>query len=34
MIKALSKLDINENFLHITRGINEKPTANIIFNSD
>ena len=33
-IKTLNKLGIEGNFLNIVRGINEKPIANIILNSE
>jgi hypothetical protein len=34
MIKALRKLGIEEMYLNIVKAIHEKPTANIILNSE
>jgi hypothetical protein len=34
MIKALRKLGIEREYLHIIKAIYDKPTASIIFNSE
>lgn len=34
MIEPLSKLEIEENFLHLVKGIYKKPTANVILHHE